>query len=118
MLKNRIVDDSMEDCDIDNQKKNEAKELVKDVYKNIKTLYGEYNPNHTSKFMGVFLICAITFFAVTPFAVIIWNLIAHKFEWWVNLVLLAFGIIFATASILFLKSFLKKNISRMCIFTK
>ena len=36
MLKNRLADDSIEDSEIDNQDKSEAKELVKDVYKNIK----------------------------------------------------------------------------------
>ncbi|MBD5100935.1 MAG: hypothetical protein HDT29_06785 [Clostridiales bacterium] len=100
------------------QSYDEVKGFVKDVYKNIKTLYGVYDPNHKSKFERCFLICVAMIFAGTPFGLIIWNLIAHKFQWWVNLVLLALGIFFSYLAISFLKDFLSTRFKAYVYFYK
>lgn len=98
--------------------KDEVKGFVKDIYKNIKTLYGIYDPNRKSKIGSVFLICVITLFVATPFGLIIWNLIAHKFEWWVNLVLFAFGVVFCGFAISFLKDYLSTKFKSHVYFYK
>lgn len=124
---NKDIDDLISidvDCEKDEtiesyKSKDEVKGLVKDVYKNIKTLYGIYDPNHTSKFVRMLLIVSIgIIFVGIPIGFIIWNTITHKFEWWIDFVILGF-IAFASFFIIsFLKDFLSAKFKAYVFFYK
>ena len=98
--------------------KNFEKEFVKDVYKKIETLYGVFDPNYISKIVRWLLIVSISIFFGIPLGFFIWNSITHKFDWWVNLVMLGFVVFASFFIISFLKDFLSKEYKAYVYFYK